>query len=734
MADGEVLIPVNLEVDEAQRALTQFARKAARTEIDIRLQTAGIEATEAEIAGLRAQLGALEEETNGMLAWNGRAFAPTELYDESKIKQMGETRQRLGELSDKLADQKTKLEQLKTEANAYAAALKELNREAGNTTSEVGASKEKTKGIGDMIAGMAKRVFIFSTMTSALRAVRTAFASLIMSDTELSNAIAQLKGNLLTLATPILNTLIPVLTTLINIINAVVTQIGQFFGMLFGIGWGNARKDAQKMAGSLAKGAGSAKDIKKSLAGIDEINRLDDNSGGGGGGGAGGGLSFDPTEITDKLLKIEAIALGAVLALGLILVLTGANVPLGVGLIALGCLGLASEMAVNWDSAPEEVRRVLAAVVSVASGALLAVGLLLALTGANVPLGIGMIVAGVAGMVAATAFNWDSTSSILMNILRTLSYALSGAFLVLGALLLFTGANVGLGIAMIASAVGLSAVTFDFNWIKEKVSDVVGKLKEWITAFFTFFTGARAQTKASLINGLLMVWERIKSVAENIKAIWANVTAWTTQKWQDFSSAVMNKWNSLKEGLRGGIEAIKMWWQSFTESMSARLSTAWEKIKTALTKGGQIFNGIADGISAVFRKVVNGIISGVNSVIAVPFNAINGVLSTIRNISIAGIQPFYGRIPWISVPSIPYLAQGTVVPPNRQFMAMLGDNKTETEVVSPLSTMKEALAEALAESGGQHVVVNIDGRQLFDIVVNQNNSEVRRTGMTPLLT
>ena len=287
---------------------------------------------------------------------------------------------------------------------------------------------------------------------------------------------------------------------------------------------------------------------------------------------------------------------------------------------------------------------------------------------------------------------------------------------------------------MIISAVGLSAVTFDFNWIKEKVKDVVSKLTEWISAFFTFFTGVRAQAKASLIAGLLSVWERIKSVAENIKAIWANVTAWTTQKWQDFSNAVMNKWNSLKEGLRGGIEAIKMWWQSFTESMSARLSTAWEKIKTALTKGGQIFNGIADGISAVFRRVVNGIISGVNSVIAVPFNAINGVLSTIRNISIAGIQPFYGRIPWISVPQIPYLAQGTVVPPNRQFMAMLGDNKTETEVVSPLSTMKEALVEALAESGGQHVVVNIDGRQLFDIVVNQNNSEVRRTGMTPLLT
>jgi hypothetical protein len=50
--------------------------------------------------------------------------------------------------------------------------------------------------------------------------------------------------------------------------------------------------------------------------------------------------------------------------------------------------------------------------------------------------------------------------------------------------------------------------------------------------------------------------------------------------------------------------------------------------------------------------------------------------------------------------SLPGLATGTVVPPNREFLAVLGDNKTETEVVSPLSTMKQAVLEALRESGG----------------------------------
>ena len=52
-----------------------------------------------------------------------------------------------------------------------------------------------------------------------------------------------------------------------------------------------------------------------------------------------------------------------------------------------------------------------------------------------------------------------------------------------------------------------------------------------------------------------------------------------------------------------------------------------------------------------------------------------------------------------SVASVPGLANGSVVPPNRKFLAVLGDNKTETEVVSPLSTMKQAVMEAMRESG-----------------------------------
>lgn len=88
--------------------------------------------------------------------------------------------------------------------------------------------------------------------------------------------------------------------------------------------------------------------------------------------------------------------------------------------------------------------------------------------------------------------------------------------------------------------------------------------------------------------------------------------------------------------------------------------------------------------------------------------------------------------------SIPRLAAGTVVPPNREFMALLGDNTAETEVVSPLSTMKQALLEALQESGmtgGGNVEVKlvVDSATLARVVVPKINDMTRAAGKPVLL-
>ena len=96
---------------------------------------------------------------------------------------------------------------------------------------------------------------------------------------------------------------------------------------------------------------------------------------------------------------------------------------------------------------------------------------------------------------------------------------------------------------------------------------------------------------------------------------------------------------------------------------------AWERVKNVFSVGGKIFDGIKDGIAKVFKNVVNTIIRGINTVVAIPFNAINSALRAIKNVNIAGVAPF-SWLPTISVPKIPLLNVGTNFVPEDQ-LAMI---------------------------------------------------------------
>ena len=123
-------------------------------------------------------------------------------------------------------------------------------------------------------------------------------------------------------------------------------------------------------------------------------------------------------------------------------------------------------------------------------------------------------------------------------------------------------------------------------------------------------------------------------------------------------------------------------------------------------------------IEAVEHLVNDGVINGVN-----------GLINTANLLPGVDIPTFSGQI---SIPKIPALASGTVIPPSMsEFIAKLGDNKQETEIVSPLSTMKQALQEALAESNfGGDITVNltVDGRVLAQTIVKQNEIYKKSTG------
>ena len=149
----------------------------------------------------------------------------------------------------------------------------------------------------------------------------------------------------------------------------------------------------------------------------------------------------------------------------------------------------------------------------------------------------------------------------------------------------------------------------------------------------------------------------------------------------------------------------------------------WEHIKEFVAHLGL-------ALARLFETISNVLISYLNDTI---INAVNGLIrgaNLIPGVDFEELTPISGKD--YHLPNIPALAQGTVIPPSMgQFIARLGDNNKETEVVSPLSTIKDALTEALAENGfGGDITVNltVDGRVLAETVVKQNNIYRKSTG------
>ena len=168
-------------------------------------------------------------------------------------------------------------------------------------------------------------------------------------------------------------------------------------------------------------------------------------------------------------------------------------------------------------------------------------------------------------------------------------------------------------------------------------------------AFLGFFEGA---------------WEGIKQVF-SLEAV------------QKFFS---NVWNGIKKAFG----AVADWFTGI-------FSDAWKGVMGVFSAGGKIFNGIKEGIAGVFKTVVNGIIKGINVVIAAPFKAINKMLNKIKGVSIAGVKPFnsFWKKNPLPVPQIPLLYRGGVL--ERGQIGLLEGNGAEAVV--PLENNKKWIAK-----------------------------------------
>lgn len=238
-----------------------------------------------------------------------------------------------------------------------------------------------------------------------------------------------------------------------------------------------------------------------------------------------------------------------------------------------------------------------------------------------------------------------------------------------------------------------------FTDLWNNIKDAAGKVVEFVK---NVWSAVSIWFKTSVIDPIAgfftSLWEGIQSAAngawEFIKGVWTSVSTWFNDTVvTPVATFFSTMWEGLKTKAGEAWEGIKEVFSHVTDWFKDTFSKAWQAVKDVFSTGGKIFDGIKEGIVNAFKIVVNGIIGAINKVIAVPFNAINGILDKIKNVEIAGVKPFSNLITRLTVPVIPELAQGGVL--KRGQVGLLEGNGAEAVV--PLENNKKWIAATARE-------------------------------------
>lgn len=506
----------------------------------------------------------------------------------------------------------------------------------------------------------------------------------------------------------------------------------------------------------------SAKKLKKTLAGFDEINQLADfsdstsdlNSALGGGlpGDFGLDLSqyaydFDGDLVTNKvndvLQKILGIGGFLFLVLGILLTFSGASIPLGLALIASGAMMIATEITLNWNETKDKVMTVISGIMAVVGASLLVIGAILAFSGASVPLGIGLMIGGALLLGSAVALNWggvtDKTQAVIADITETVSVGL----LAIGAILAFSGANIPLGIGlMIGGAVLLaSAVALKWGALKQNIGSVIADILKKIGGALIVIGAVLAFSGIALPLGIgLMAAGAVSMlVGQGMSEI-----NWDKLKGK-VSSIISTMLNIVGKALLVVGALLAFSGVALPLGIGLMVAGAGSLLVGAAMKVD--WNAIPNQI----RKVMNGVISWVEK-------GINKVISLINSFGfswdvpkwlqkVVGFSKFEVGFA-LSKVSIPRLANGGVVDEGQAFIArergpeLVGNvgNKTAVmnndQIVESVSNgvyraIKEAMSEN-TEDGQTEINVYVGGELAYRDFVKRHNAEVNVKGYSPL--
>lgn len=691
-----------------------------------------------------------------------------------------------------------KIDKYNKEISESTANLNTAKAEAGQLRAEMAttavdgdkmakATERSSKGMANF-ARQIKYAFtsivLFSTMFQAFSAFTEWMNKVIRTNSEAVVAIGRLKGALLTLAQPILNVVIPALTFLANLLANIINVIAGVLSKIFG----TTAKESANAAESLynqqqaLEGVGeAAAEASSQLASFDEINQIGQDTPSAGGASAGGADQpiapiFDIQEnwLEETLGKAAGWVTAALLLGGIALVAIGASIgsikTVIAGLLMIGAgvyVGEETGVFEDWakvlglESAPEFVTYALliGGIALVAIGAAMA-NIMMVLAGL-VLVGAGISVAVDSGTIEdfAKALNLESTFDYIAVAIQLAGIVLIAigaamtniAMVIAGCVILAAGVTADIigektlkswwsvlklttvqqwvgatlllgGIALIAIGVAMANIAMVLaGFVVLSVGTITsasqGNLKDWVTVL-GLQKAAGWVTSALLVGGMALVifgifTANILMVIAGLGLLGAGISVGIT-------SGTFASW----------LNTIANAFISFKNKVVSVFNELWNKIRT-------VVNSILGGVEGM----ANGVVGGINTVI----RALNKIHFDIPDwVPALGGKSFGFNIGTLGNVHIPRLAQGAVIPSNKEFLAVLGDQKNGRNLEAPEGLIRQIVRE---ESGNMNTdilnailqailagqVIQVDGRELGRTAAKNINSITRSTGKPAII-
>ena len=499
-------------------------------------------------------------------------------------------------------------------------------------------------------------------------------------------------------------------------------------------------------------------------------------------------VSWDTVSQNVKNIISElGIATGVVLiAMGIVMICTGAHIPAGIFLLLTG-LGIeVAAVTINWDEITSNVSTVLEAIAALVGGAMIAIGVILICTGtgAGIVAGIAMIISGLA-LEASVIINWDEVPDNVKNVISTIAEIVSTAMIVIGVILICTGSGIIPGIALVIAGLALEAGMTIVNWneVPDNVTNIIKTLTDLIGKALVVMGVILICTGAGIIPGIALVVAGLaieatavidwKEVPDNVKKSISTISAILGMFLFEIGITLMFTGQIgiglavALAGAAGLYMAIAASPETLRETVQNEIAFYMKIIGGALLVVGAIlcFTGVAipTGLALMAAgalSLIGGFVTSnidttaVSSIMDESMNNMNRTISDGVKQSKETLNELNGYevtatanlnqnitqtvATQYTSSSVPHLASGAVIPPNKEFMAVLGDQKSGTNIEAPLDTIKQAVAEVMGQGGGSSngdININFNGNlaQLARVLKPEITREKTRAGSSLII-